>query len=149
MSKEILIRLRDDLDGSMGDDVETIPFAYRGVAYEIELSPANAAYMDSRIAPFIDAGRKAPPPPKKAKKKPVPAPAPVMPANGGAKVYSKAQRDAIRAWANENGIPVAEKGYLPRAAIDAYERGCTHPRIYKSGARQGECRTCHQQVEEK
>jgi hypothetical protein len=47
----------DDIDGSEG--AETIRFAYKGQAYEIDLSPKNLEKLDKALAPYIEKGRAA------------------------------------------------------------------------------------------
>ena len=56
MSREVIIRIRDDLDRSDAD--ETISFSYRGTSYEIDLSAANVEVFDKSIDQFIQAARK-------------------------------------------------------------------------------------------
>lgn len=45
----------DDLDGTEG--AETVTFAFRGQAYEIDLNKQNMDKMASALQPFIDASR--------------------------------------------------------------------------------------------
>jgi hypothetical protein len=51
--------LTDDLDAS-DQDVTTIDFCLSGVAYEIDLTPANHERLKAAFAPFIRAGRRVP-----------------------------------------------------------------------------------------
>lgn len=45
----------DDMDGSEG--AETVSFAFKGKAYEIDLSSKNVDKLMKALQPFIDAGR--------------------------------------------------------------------------------------------
>jgi hypothetical protein len=46
----------DDIDGS--PDAAPIPFALDGTAYEVDLSPENAAALREVLAPYVDAARR-------------------------------------------------------------------------------------------
>ncbi|HEX3795230.1 MAG TPA: Lsr2 family protein [Acidimicrobiales bacterium] len=55
MSKTVIVKLTDDIDG--GDADETIHFSLDGKAYEIDVNADNAAKLRDAFAPFISQGR--------------------------------------------------------------------------------------------
>ena len=54
--KKTIVNILDDIDGSVG--AETVIFSYRGVRYEIDLSPAHVAAFDTAIGRFLDRARR-------------------------------------------------------------------------------------------
>jgi Lsr2/MarR family len=165
MAKELITRLRDDLDDTLGEDVATYPFSWRGTDYEIELNAANIARYDEAMAPLIAVARKV-----TGRRAPLGTrhsvlehlakdDAPEVPEN------TRKYRDRVRKWGNRNGFKIKAKGAIPAAAREAYEaarRGkvgvdkavveaapvsCQHVTVYESGPRQGQCARCHAQVE--
>jgi hypothetical protein len=116
--REVIIKVRDDLDGTDAD--ETIQFAVRGIAYEIDLSAANVELFEKSMQQFVDAARRV---------------QPVKAAAGTAltkiprdKRALVAKRREIRVWASANGWPGADqatKGRLHYDAVEAYQ--AAHP----------------------
>lgn len=93
----------DDLDGTPG--AERISLSYRGVAYELDLAPANASALDAALRPFLDAARQA------AKRE-------------ADRKQSRAQRErsaAIREWARKQGIKVSKRGRIPAEVTARYD----------------------------
>ena len=116
MSREVIIKIRDDLDRSDAD--ETISFSYRGTSYEIDLSAANVEVFDKSMDQFITVARKV-----------------VAPLTGGRSlthvpVVKRAvltQRREIRAWGNANGFAVRPQGMISAEVLDAYL--AAHPEV--------------------
>ena len=104
--KTTVTSVTDDLDGSA--NASTVTFGYSGASYEIDLSKKNAAALDKLLKPYIDAARK------------------VSGSNGRAATKGRSRRavkvdlGAVRAWATENGITVAERGRISAEVVDAY-----------------------------
>ncbi|WP_238396775.1 Lsr2 family protein [Mycolicibacterium sp. CBMA 234] len=90
---------------------ERIPFALRGVEYQIDLSNANGAKLDKALKPFIAAAQKVG---GKRRKGAGPKPA----RGGGA--TTKDQLAAIRQWARNNGYEVSDRGRIKAEIVDAY-----------------------------
>lgn len=114
MTKELVVQLRDDIDGALGEDVVTRQFAFDGVAYEIELSDANHQEFCEYMEFYISHARKAKRvrPRKAAKKEPEKEP----------EKTPRPVRKEIREWAQQNGHDVKIRGNLSnevRAAYDA------------------------------
>lgn len=108
MARETIVRLLDDLDGSEAQ--ETVKFGLRGVDYEIDLNPKNAAALEKALAKYVEAGHRVAAPRARTRS---------GPGRGGA--GAKADVGAIRAWARENGFTVSDRGRIPSEAREAYE----------------------------
>jgi len=128
MTKELITRLRDDMDGRLADDVATREFSVNGTYYEIELSEKNHAEMLAYFAYYTSRAREVKPPSKRkgrARKSP----------NGLARVPhvreeirdARDHRQRIREWANKHGFNVGSKGIIATEAREAYYRA--HPRV--------------------
>ncbi|ORW33253.1 hypothetical protein AWB91_08995 [Mycobacterium paraense] len=93
-----------------------MPFAYKGTNYEIDLTNDNAAAFDADMQRWVQHARKVAPG-KRSKKKS--GTTKTIPAIEESPV--SAQRRRIRAWSNEIGHRVADKGVIKGEIIDAYE----------------------------
>ncbi|MFF3027539.1 MULTISPECIES: Lsr2 family protein [Microbacterium] len=111
MAKRIVHQLVDDIDGSVLEvgEGETIHFSLNGAAYEIDVNAEHAEELRKAFAPYISAGRRA--------------------GSSGAPSRAAAPRKrparnpevaAIRAWANDNGYTLSERGRIPAPVIEAY-----------------------------
>jgi hypothetical protein len=104
----------DDLDPTVDTDVETVRFGLDGAGYEIDLGKANRTKLEKALEPFLDKARRD-------------ASAPRRTAAGGSVAQkgrtstSKADNEAVRAWAKENGHQVSERGRISNTVIQAYE----------------------------
>jgi hypothetical protein len=105
MAKSVSVVITDDLDGS--EDAETVLFVLDGVSYEIDLGKKNRAKLEKALAPFIEAGRRAP--------------------LGGTRRGAsrsggkRADRGQVRAWAKAAGLKVSERGRISADIIRQYE----------------------------
>jgi hypothetical protein len=110
MARKIVHQLVDDLDGTVLEvgEGETLTFSLDGVAYEIDLTDANAAALRDSLAPYVSAGRR--------------ISASQSASAAGRKRRRSGQQDysAVRAWAKENGYAVSERGRVPASVLDAY-----------------------------
>jgi hypothetical protein len=104
MATKVTVALEDDLDG--GPAVETVRFAVGGAEYEIDLNKKNAAAFRRKLAPFIEHARRAGRGPRR---------------RGGRPAVSRERGAAIRAWANEHGVPVSARGRIPADVVAQYE----------------------------
>ena len=107
MTKEVIIRLRDDLDKKLGQSVSSREFTIDGIEYETELSDANYNKLLKAVEPYVAVAR---PKKKVAKKK-----------------ATKPKTDAakIREWARETGRQYPARGSLPPELVEAYR--VAHP----------------------
>src|SRR5262245_38199 len=104
MATKITVALEDDLDG--GPAVETVRFAVGGAEYEIDLNKKNAAAFRKKLAPFIEHARKAG---RRSRRR------------AGRSAPGRERGAAIRAWANQQGIPVSARGRIPADVMERYE----------------------------
>src|SRR5262245_6230821 len=102
MATKISIALEDDLDGGPAD--ETVRFAVRGTAYEIDLSKKNARAFRKQLAPFVEHARRA----GRGQRRP--------------RTSSSRQRSGdVRAWAKGQGIAVSGRGRIPASVVAQYQ----------------------------
>lgn len=105
MAKTVSVVVSDDIDGS--PNAQTVTFGLDGVAYEVDLGKKNRARLERDLAPYIEAGRRI----SRARNQ-MTASRPPSP---------RADRAAVRAWANEHGLKVSERGRISAAVIEHYE----------------------------
>jgi hypothetical protein len=109
VAKQTTVTLVDDLDGSVAD--EQVEFAFEGKSYEIDLSSANSARLRDALAPFISAARRT-----SGRRR-----------SGGAVATSRPSTDreqnqAIRDWAQQQGLKISERGRIPSNVLEAYHK---------------------------
>jgi len=104
MAKRTIVELVDDIDETIISDGtgQTVSFGLHGTTYEIDLTHDHAAELEAALSLYIAKARRTSGP---TRKKP-PAP------------RSKEQTQAIRAWAQENGYQLSDRGRIP-ADIEA------------------------------
>jgi hypothetical protein len=107
MGKRQVVTITDDINGREG--AETVTFAYAGRSYEIDLGEKNKAKLEKALEPFILAARKAGGPTRPSGRK----------ASG---LPSSVDRNAVRAWANEQGLEVATRGRIAKTVLDAFRQ---------------------------
>src|SRR4051794_40529095 len=104
MARQTNVVLVDDLDGS--EAATTIRIGWNGEWRELDLNDKNFAAIDKALEKYWNAAR-----PVRGSSR-----GPARPArrSGG--------RDprAIRVWAAENGIPVPQRGRIPREVEERY-----------------------------
>lgn len=104
-----VVTLIDDLDGS--EAVETIRFMLDGVEYEIDLSGLNAQDLRDSLDPFVKASRK-------VGRSRIPAATRTRAGHTG----RNPKTAEVREWARSKGIEVNERGRIPAAVMEQYER---------------------------
>ena len=110
MARRIVHQLVDDIDGSVLEvgEGETVHFSLNGASYEIDLNAAHAEELRKAFEPYISAGRRA------GSSGAVRAAAPRKRPGRNPEVA------AIRAWANDNGYTLSERGRIPAPVVEAY-----------------------------
>jgi hypothetical protein len=98
------VRLEDDLTGGPAD--ETVEFGIDGRSYEIDLNARHAADFRRQLARFLEHASLVRP----TQRRP-----PVR------TLANRARSRQIRAWAEQQGFDVSERGRLPREVIQQYE----------------------------
>ena len=109
MAKQTTVTLVDDLDGSEAD--EQVEFAVDGKSYEIDLSAANSARLRDALAPFLSAARRT-----SGRRRSSSTPAPARPTT------DREQNQAIREWAQQQGMKISERGRIPSNVLEAYHQ---------------------------
>lgn len=104
MAQRVTVALEDDLDG--GPAEETVRFGLGGAEYEIDLSVKNAAAFRRQLAPFIERARK---------------PGRGQPGRPARTAASRQRSGDIRAWAQEHGIVLSERGRIPASVVEQYQ----------------------------
>ncbi|MFD6268045.1 histone-like nucleoid-structuring protein Lsr2 [Nocardia asteroides] len=113
MARKVVVTLIDDFDGTSVAE-ETVAFEFDGVAYEIDLSSANAAALRESFDEWIAHARKIGRAKNSTRRSEAKAPA--KPA------ARRNDLSAIRAWASENGHAVSTRGRISADIIAAYEK---------------------------
>ncbi|MGN7965657.1 histone-like nucleoid-structuring protein Lsr2 [Microbacterium sp. 22179] len=114
MARRIVHQLVDDIDGSVLEigEGETVHFSLNGTAWEIDLNSEHAAELRGALEPYISAGRR--------------AGSASSPRSSSGSARKRPARNpevaAIRAWANDNGYSLSERGRIPAPVIEAYNK---------------------------
>lgn len=101
MARIVNTVVTDDIDGSSA--AEAVSFSFDGLAYEIDLGPANRQRMQNALQPFIDAGRRV---------------GRRTPARTAA---ARRESSEIRAWAIAQGLDVAGRGRISADIVSKYK----------------------------
>ena len=109
MAKQTTVTLVDDLDGSVAD--EQVEFAMDGRSYEIDLSSANSARLREALAPFVSAARRT-----GGRRRSAGAAVATRPST------DREQNQAIREWAQQQGMKISERGRIPSNVLEAYHK---------------------------
>lgn len=104
-----MVTLVDDLDGGEAD--EQVEFTVDGRAYEIDLSAANSARLRDALAPYISAARRT-----GGRRRSAAPTAPARPST------DREQNQAIREWAQGQGMKISERGRIPSNVLEAYHQ---------------------------
>ncbi|MFN3340072.1 MAG: Lsr2 family protein [Dietzia sp.] len=108
MAQQFQVRYIDDIDGTeLGEEANSLSFAFEGKEYSIDLSDENAEAFREVMAPYIDAGHRV----TGGKSKP---------ARKAAAKSASGDTKAIREWARENGFDVSDRGRIPADVMEAY-----------------------------
>ena len=106
MARRIVHQLVDDIDGTVLDagEGETVLFSLDGIAYEIDLTEANASALRDALQPYVAAARSI-----------------SSRSSGSQTAGTRARRrsgqqdfGAIRQWARDNGPRTSSKPSKPR-----------------------------------
>lgn len=109
MARNFIEKITDDLDGTQipeGEDSE-VSFGLDNVDYAIDLNQKNAEALRESLAPYIAVARHSARAGKRQKAK--------------RQQNNKAELDAIRTWARENGHEVSARGPIPKSVTAAYQ----------------------------
>ncbi|SJM61670.1 Lsr2 family protein [Gulosibacter sp. 10] len=112
MARKVVYQIIDDLDGTVLPDGqgETVKFGLDGVDYELDISSENAAKIREEIGQYVRHARRVGGRAQRGTKTSLPSTGP------------KRDLAAIRKWAAANGYEVADRGRIPHAVIEAYDK---------------------------
>jgi hypothetical protein len=116
MAQQVNVKFVDDLDGS--DAAGTVSFGLDGRIYEIDLSDDNAARLRDSLASFIAAARKSGGSTTTGSRR-----AHTMTVSSGPRpqTLDREQTAAIRAWAQQNGHQISNRGRISKTVMDAFQ----------------------------
>ena len=101
MARRTFVELVDDMDGGKAD--ETVSFGLDGVSYEIDLTAENASELREAFGVWAGKARRV----------------------GGRRIAGKSRScedtAKIRAWAQEHGYSVGDRGRIPAEVRQAYK----------------------------
>lgn len=128
MAQQMHVSLIDDLDPEQEAD-ETVRFSLDGVEYEIDLSEQNAERLREALTEFVDHARRTG---GRVKKGRISASTGPKGASKGAsgpstkhyrrtQVAAQVDAKAVREWAAQNRVPVADRGRIPSHVIADYK----------------------------
>lgn len=115
MAQKVLVQLVDDLDGTAGEDIETVQFGLDGVTYEIDLGQKNAAQLRDVLTDFVANARRIGGRAKRG------GAVTGVGTKSSAAGHTKEQSKAIREWAKANGHELADRGRIPASVVEAFE----------------------------
>ncbi|WNV84888.1 Lsr2 family protein [Umezawaea sp. Da 62-37] len=115
MAQKVFVQLVDDLDGTEGEDIETVQFGLDGVTYEIDLGQKNGAKLRDALADVVASARRTG---GRARRGSVVTSIGTKPPAAG---HTKEQSRAIREWAKSNGHELADRGRIPAGVAKAFE----------------------------
>lgn len=108
MAQQFQVQYIDDLDGTdLGNEANSISFAFEGKEYTIDLSDENAEQFTQLMEPYIRSGHRV----TGGKSKP---------ARKASTSSSSGETKKIREWARDNGYDVSDRGRIPADIMDAY-----------------------------
>jgi hypothetical protein len=110
MAKQTIVTLVDDLDGSEAE--EQVEFAVDGKSYEIDLSATNSKKLREALAPFVSAARRAGGARRRS----------ASPSAASRPTVDREQNQAIREWAQQQGMKISERGRIPASVLEAYHQ---------------------------
>ena len=97
----------DDVDGSEGEDITNVSFAFQGATYSIDLNEKNLKKLTKALEPYVSAGTRQ-----------------RGGTSGNKRAASKSaggvDNTAIREWAEANGHAVSPRGRIKAEVIEAY-----------------------------
>ena len=110
MAKTIITT--DDLDGS--PDAETISFSYAGTDYTIDLAKKNKAAFEKALKPYLDAATSTTDGSRRSTRI-------SSSSRSSSRRRSGVDTAAVRAWAQEAGLEVSERGRISHDVLEAYQ----------------------------
>lgn len=108
MAQRLEVVLLDDLDESQEAE-RSVPFAFDGVEYEIDLSAAHIEQLHLALQPYMEAARRTGRTASRVRKRAA--------KGAGGRDYDP---DEVRTWAKGRGRDVAARGRIPADILKEY-----------------------------
>lgn len=109
MAKKTIEKFYSDLSGDeIGEDANTLAFAFGGTSYEIDLTDKEKTAFEKAVAPYVVVARKVNSSGRRRATKSV-------------STTHGYEPKVVRAWAVENKIEVPARGRIPATVVAAYE----------------------------
>jgi Lsr2 len=105
MARTVKVVVNDDLDGS--PDAQTFRFGLDGATYEIDLAQKNRTKLDKAFASYIEHARRV----SRTRGR----------AGAGRQSRGRGDSATVRAWAEEQGLKVSERGRISADVLQQYE----------------------------
>ena len=117
MARKKLVQYFDDLDDTPlnEEQLEVVHFGLDGKNYVIDLSKTNATELRGLFQKYIEAGREDLATEVKKRRR----------TTSSSAAANRAFNRAARAWAREQGHPVADRGKLPDEVLNSFREA--HP----------------------
>jgi hypothetical protein len=112
MATQTTVTLVDDLDGSEAD--EQVQFMVDGKSYEIDLSSSNGKKLRDALAPFLMVARRT------GGRRSSGTAGTVARATTARPTTDREHNQAIREWAQQQGMKVSERGRISSSVLEAY-----------------------------
>lgn len=108
MARREITQYFDDFDKTPlnEEDLHIVRFGFEGTDYILDLSEDNAREFQRLLEPYINAARK--------------VTTPRVPRRES--VSTRGNSRAIRQWAQDQGLKIANRGKIPHEIIDAYDK---------------------------
>jgi hypothetical protein len=122
VSKEVITRLTDDLDGSQAS--ATVYFALDDSSYEIDLSDRNAAALRKALDKYIRSARpdeRDGERPRVQRRRSRTRSASTKQAGRGSRQRRPYDAREVREWATANGLQVSSRGRVPAAIVTSWQ----------------------------
>lgn len=116
MARQTIVKLIDDIDGSIAD--ETVTFGLDGKWFEVDLNTEHGKQLRDALAPFVAAGRKV----GGNNTRNITSARSYMAGRHGSPSESanREENGKIREWATANGFTVHPRGRVPVKVLEAY-----------------------------
>ncbi|PWF85803.1 histone-like nucleoid-structuring protein Lsr2 [Kocuria rosea] len=105
MAQRVKVILETDLDGGLAD--KSVHFSLEGKQHEVDLNLANVEKLRETLHPVLSSGRR-----EQIKQ--------ARAAGARTLVADNTETARIRAWAQENGRKVSDRGWMAQETCQAY-----------------------------
>lgn len=108
MARREITQYFDDIDNTplTEQDLHLVRFGFEGTDYILDLSEGNAREFQRVLEPYLNAARKVTAPRVTRRES----------------VSTRGNSRAIRQWAQDQGLKVANRGKIPHEIIDAFNK---------------------------